>query len=30
MGFFNNPEKVKDGQYYGGVAFAIYGMYLVK
>ena len=30
MGFFDKPTKVKDGQYYGGVAFAIYGMYLVK
>lgn len=30
MGFFKKPEKVKDAQYYGGVAFAIYGLYLMK
>jgi len=30
MGLFDKPTKNKDAQYYGGVAFASYGMYLVN
>jgi hypothetical protein len=30
MGLFNKSQKVKDAQYYSGVAFASYGMYIVK